>query len=62
MGRFYIFIIRLILSGILALLICRMFFKETPLFKVIGLAVIMLGLAYLFDYTKKRDKGGENET
>jgi len=48
------------LSVMLALLICRIYFQKTPPLRVAGLALVMLGLAYLFQYTKKRDKGGGN--
>lgn len=55
-----IFLLRLILSTILAFIICRFFFQGAPLINIIGFAMIMLGLAYLFEYTKRRDKGGEH--
>jgi len=51
-----IFFIRLILSIMLAFIICRFFFQGTPIIYIMGLAVVMLGLAYLFEYTKKRNK------
>jgi succinate-acetate transporter protein len=54
MGKFEIFVIRLILSVLFALLACRVFFKGTPLIKVMGLAAILLGLAYLFEYIRRR--------
>ena len=58
MGAFEIFVIRLILSVVIAVLICRFFFQETPLIKVFGLALIMMGLAYGLEYLKRRKKGG----
>jgi hypothetical protein len=58
MGTFEIFVIRLILSVVIAVLICRFFFQETPLIKVFGLALIMMGLAYILEYLKRRKKGG----
>jgi positive regulator of sigma E activity len=60
MGPFFIFILRLVIAALLAFIICRMFFQGTPLIKVFGLAGILLGFAYLFEYLKSRDKGGEN--
>jgi len=36
-----------------------LFFQSAALPKIILLAVVMLGLAYLFEYTKKRDSGGK---
>ncbi len=59
MGGLIIFLIRAVLSAMLAVLIERVFFQSTALPKIILLAVVMLGLAYLFEYTKKRDSGGE---
>jgi hypothetical protein len=52
-----IFFLRLILSVFLAFLIGRFFFQGGFVVKSLGLAAVMLSLAYLFEYTKKRDKG-----
>jgi hypothetical protein len=52
------FVIRAILSVLLALVISRMFFESQEVYKVAGLAVALLGFAYLFEYTKKRDREG----
>ena len=60
MGSFQTFVIRLILSMLFAVLACRIFFQGTPLVRVFGLGVILLGLAYLFEYVRKRDRGGNN--
>jgi hypothetical protein len=58
MGAFEIFVLRFILSAIIAWLICRFFFQETPFIRVFGLALIMLGLAYLLEFLKRGKKGG----
>jgi len=60
MGGFTLFIVRAMLAAIFAFLIGRFFFQGTPVLKVSILAVVLLGLAYLFEYTKKRDSGGQN--
>jgi hypothetical protein len=60
MGSFQMFVIRLILSMMFAALACRIFFQGTPLIRVFGLGIILLGLAYLFEYVRKRDKGGNH--
>jgi len=60
MHPFYIFFIRLILSIILAFFIGRFFFQDASIIKIIGLGLILFILAYLFEFTRKRDKGGEN--
>ncbi len=60
MGAFYIFFIRFILSVIISLVICRMFFQNIALDKIIGLAVFIFVLAYLFEYLRKMGKGDSN--
>jgi uncharacterized membrane protein len=61
MRKIEIFAIRLILSVICAFLVSRFFFQKLAVIKVFGLALILLGLAYLFEYLRKRDKGEINE-
>jgi hypothetical protein len=56
MTIFYIFIMRLALSLVLALLICRFFFPGTSIIRILGLAVIMLVLSYLFENMKKKER------
>ena len=56
------FFIRLILSIMLAFIISRFFFQETSMIKIFGLAGIMLGLAYLLEYTRRKRKEGEHGT
>ena len=58
MGAFELFVIRLILSDMIAFLITRFFFQNTPVIVVFALAIAMLGLAYLLERLRKRDKGG----
>ena len=55
MGSFEIFVIRALLSGFFAFFICRFFSQNTPTVKVLGLAVLMLGLSYLLEYVRKRN-------
>ena len=52
--------IRIILAIVIAFVIGGFFFKEISVIKVGLLAVVMLGFAYLFEYTKKRDRGNHN--
>ena len=52
-----VLLIRAALSMFLAFVISRFFFHGWGWLKIIGLAVIMFILAYLFEYTRKRDKG-----
>jgi hypothetical protein len=60
MGSLQMFVIRLILSMMFSVLECRIFFHETPMIRVFGLGIMLFGLAYLFEYVRKRDKGGND--
>ncbi len=62
MGAFSVFLIRLVVSIILAFLISRMFFQGASVYKILGLASIMFVLAYLFEYTKRKDRNEQNGT
>ncbi|KPK26524.1 MAG: hypothetical protein AMK69_11890 [Nitrospira bacterium SG8_3] len=62
MGTFTIFLIRLVVSVILAFLISRFFFQGASLVKILGFAAIMLILAYLFEFTRRKDRKGQNGT
>jgi len=56
MGPLERFGIRLILSVVFAFIASRIFFRDTSLWKVGGLALLMLGLAYLTEYLRRRDR------
>jgi len=60
MGRLSIFGLRLIVSVILSLVISQLFFGDISIIRVGSLATAMLFFAYVFEYTKKRDKGDGN--
>ena len=55
-----VFLVRIILAIMLAFVIGRFFFDEITVIKVGLLAGVMLVFAYLFEYTKKRDRGNKN--
>ncbi len=57
MTQWYTFLIRLALSVGLAVLLTRLFFGSASPVRVGGLALALLGFAYLFEYTKRRDRG-----
>jgi uncharacterized membrane protein YuzA (DUF378 family) len=46
----------------LAFLISRFFFQGASMVKILGLAAIMLILAYLFEFTKRKERKGQNGT
>jgi hypothetical protein len=56
MGKTEIFFIRLVLSIMFAFFLSRFFFQNMPIIKVFGLAIIMLGLAYVLEFFRKRNK------
>jgi uncharacterized membrane protein YuzA (DUF378 family) len=62
MGAFSVFLIRLVVSIMLAFLISRLFFQGAAIYKIFGLAAILLVLAYLFEFTKRKDREGQNGT
>ena len=55
-------LLRLVLSILLAFLIGRFFFHGAFIVKSLALAAVMVVLAYLFESTKKSDKGEKNGT
>jgi len=61
MGKVEIFALRLVLSILFAVLISRFFFQTMEMGKVIGLGVVLFGLAYLLEYLRKRGKGERHE-
>ncbi|HEJ83469.1 MAG: hypothetical protein K9N21_12850 [Deltaproteobacteria bacterium] len=58
MKKIRIVVIRLILSGIFAFVISRLFFESMSATKVLGLGVALFGFAYLFEYVRIRNKKG----
>ena len=54
-----ILVIRLITSVLVALFICFFFFRRCSILLVIGLTLAFLGLAYVFEYARKRNKREE---
>ncbi len=51
-----IFAIRLVTSVLVALFISVFFFQRRSVILVIGLTLAFLGLAYVFEYARKRNK------
>ncbi len=51
-----ILLLRVILSVGMAFLLARIFFQGMPLYKILGLAAVMFALAYLFEYTRRKDR------
>ncbi|MDY6955192.1 MAG: hypothetical protein SWE60_27120 [Thermodesulfobacteriota bacterium] len=57
MTRFYIFLIRVIMGGVFAVLLSRFFFPRASIGWVIALGVLVVGLAYLSERFRKRKQG-----
>lgn len=54
MNQLQIFILRAILGGILAFVLTRLFHPEAGPPMIIGLGIILVGLAYVFEYLRKK--------
>ena len=54
LNQFQIFIIRAIIGAVIAVVLTRMFYGSVHIIYVIGLAVIMVGLAYFAEYLRHR--------
>ncbi len=48
--------IRAALAIVIALIAMRLFFPGRGVAKMVALAVLLLGLAYVFEYTKRRNR------
>ena len=57
MTRFQIFIIRAVIGAVVAVVLTRMFYGKVEIIYVAGLAVFLVGMAYVMEYyRKKREK------
>ncbi len=56
MGGLAIFVIRVVLGAVFAVVLVRIFYPATNIMYVIGLAVFLVGLAYFFEYLRKNKK------
>jgi len=52
--KFQIFFIRAILGAVFAVVLTRMFYGRVHIAYVVGLAIIMVGLAYFAEYLRQR--------
>ena len=57
MTQFNIFIIRAVFGAVFAVVLTRMFYGKVEIVYVAGLAVFLVGMAYVMEYfRKKREK------
>jgi len=56
-NQYHIFIIRAVFGAVFAVVLTRMFYGKVETVYVIGLAVFLVGMAYVIEYfRKKREK------
>jgi len=53
-----LFLARSLLAAAFAFVIGRVFFPGATTFRITALAAALLALAYLFEYAKRKDRGG----
>jgi uncharacterized membrane protein HdeD (DUF308 family) len=57
MTQFQIFIIRAVIGAVVAVVLTRIFYGKVEIIYVAGLAVFLVGMAYVMEYfRKKREK------
>lgn len=56
MARFQIFVLRAILGIVFGVILSRFFYPDAPLVFVIGLVLMLVGLAYFTEYLRNRKK------
>ena len=54
MNQFQIFIIRAVIGAVFAVVLTRMFYGKVHIAYVVGLAIIMVGLAYFAEFLRHR--------
>jgi hypothetical protein len=54
--QFNIFIIRAVFGAVFAVVLTRMFYGKVEIVYVAGLAVFLVGMAYVLEYFRKRKK------
>ena len=54
MNRFQLFVIRAILGAVFAVILSRFFYPTANLAFVIGLGIVLVGLAYVSEYFHNR--------
>jgi uncharacterized membrane protein HdeD (DUF308 family) len=57
MTQFNKFIIRAVFGAVFAVVLTRMFYGKVAIVYVAGLAVFLVGMAYVMEYFRKKRKG-----
>ncbi len=53
-----IFIIRAVIGVVFGIILSRFFYPDAPLIFIVGLCIMLVGLAYLSEYLRGRKKKG----
>ena len=56
MTQFNIFIIRAVFGAVFAVVLTRMYYGKIEIVYVAGLAVFLVGMAYVMEYFRKKEK------
>lgn len=62
MNKILIFILRLILAMAFSVVLTRMFHPEKSIFFMVGIAMFLIGMAYILEYVKKKDADSNGDT
>ncbi len=57
MKELNVLILRAVVGLIFAFLLLRVFYPEASAITAVGLGIVLVGLAYLFDYLRSRKSG-----
>ena len=57
MTGFYIFLIRVAMAVVFSILVTRLFYPDAGMVKVMLVAFVMVGMAYIFESFRKRTRG-----
>ena len=58
MNRFFVFILRVILAGIFGVILVRVFYPQAGILWIVGAGLALLGLAYVTEYFRIRNRDG----
>ena len=56
MNQFNVFIIRAVIGAVFAVVLTRMFYGKVEIVYVAGLAIFLVGMAYVMEYFRKKRK------
>ncbi len=60
MNKFHVFVVRAILGAVFAVILSRFFYPSINIAFVMGLGIVLVGLAYVSEYFHQRNIGKKN--